>query len=84
MIINNIAIKSFKIKKNSRQIKKEFNLLIFNYKKNVLSTLSKNYKNNFSSEILKKLKKKNYFRIIGMGGSILGAKAIYGFFKKKN
>ncbi len=83
MIINNIAIKSFKIKKNSRQIKKEFNLLIFNYKKNVLSTLSKNYKNNFSFEILKKLKKKNYFRIIGMGGSILGAKAIYGFFKKK-
>ena len=58
MIINNIAIKSFKIKKNSRQIKKEFNLLIFNYKKNVLSTLSKNYKNNFSFEILKKLKKK--------------------------
>ena len=47
MIINNIAIKSFKIKKNSRQIKKEFNLLIFKYKKNVLSTLSKNYKNIF-------------------------------------
>jgi len=48
-----------------------------------LDSFKKNYTYSFDSKILKKYKKYNYIKIIGMGGSSLGAKAIYSFFKKK-
>ena len=86
MIINSIGFKNFKIKENLASVKKEFNLLISDYyknKKNILNTLSKNYKYSANIKIVKKLKKKSFFRIIGMGGSILGSEAIYSFLKKK-
>ena len=86
MIINSIGFKNFKIKENLASVKKEFNLLISDYyknKKNILNTLSKNYKYSTNIKIVKKLKKKSFFRIIGMGGSILGSEAIYSFLKKK-
>ena len=86
MIINSIGFKSFKIKENLASVKKEFNLLISDYyknKKNILNTLSKNYKYSANIKIVKKLKKNSFFRIIGMGGSILGSEAIYSFLKKK-
>ena len=86
MIINSIGFKNFKIKKNLASVKKEFNLLISDYyknKKNILNTLSKNYKYSANIKIVKKLKNKSFFRIIGMGGSILGSEAIYSFLKKK-
>ena len=86
MIINSIGLKNFKIKENLASVKKEFNLLISDYyknKKNILNTLSKNYKYSANIKIVKKLKKKSFFRIIGMGGSILGSEAIYSFLKKK-
>ena len=86
MIINSIGFKNFKIKENLASVKKEFNLLISDYyknKKNILNTLSKNYKYSANIKIVKKLKKNSFFRIIGMGGSILGSEAIYSFLKKK-
>ncbi len=86
MIVNSIKFKNFKIKKNLTNIKKEFNSLIFDYyknKKNILNTLSKDYNDNSNSKIIKKFKKNSFFRIIGMGGSILGSEAIYSFLKKK-
>ena len=86
MIINSIGFKNFKIKKNLASVKNEFNLLILDYyknKKNILNTLSKNYKYSANIKIVKKLKKNSFFRIIGMGGSILGSEAIYSFLKKK-
>ncbi len=86
MIVNNINFKNFKIKKKLNIAKKEFNLLISDYyknKNNILNTLSKNYNNNSNSKIIKKFKRKSFFRIIGMGGSILGSEAIYSFLKKK-
>ena len=60
MIINSIGFKNFKIKKNLASVKKEFNLLILDYyknKKNILNTLSKNYKYSANIKIVKKLKK---------------------------
>ena len=86
MIINSIGFKNFKIKENLAPVKKEFNLLILDYyknKKNILNTLSKNYKYSANIKIVKKLKNKSFIRIIGMGGSILGSEAIYSFLKKK-
>ena len=46
-------------------------------------SLSSNYKNSFNSKDLRKYKKFKFFRLIGMGGSSLGAKAIYSFLKFK-
>ena len=39
---------------------------------------------NFKTKDLRKFKKFKNIAIIGMGGSILGAEAIYNFLKKKN
>ena len=57
MIINSIGFKNFKIKGNLASVKKEFNLLISDYyknKKNILNTLSKNYKYSANIKIVKK------------------------------
>tara|TARA_E500000178_G_C16997981_1_gene744191 strand:- start:622 stop:1833 length:1212 start_codon:yes stop_codon:yes gene_type:complete len=48
-----------------------------------LNILDKNFKYNFSLNDLSKFKKFNTIVVIGMGGSILGAEAIHGFFKEK-
>ena len=49
----------------------------------VLQSLSSNYKNSYSKKIVTELKKFKNFRVIGMGGSILGTKAIYNFLEPK-
>ena len=51
--------------------------------KEVINSLSENYKNSFEPEKLKKKYNNSNFRVIGMGGSILGTQAIYDFLKKK-
>ena len=45
--------------------------------------LNRDYNFNFDIKDLKKFKKFNTIAIIGMGGSVLGAKAIYYFLRKK-
>ena len=81
MLTNRINFKNFKIKKN---IKFKFNLLSEIKKKNdILSSLSKDYKDSFNKKELNKLKKFSNFRLIGMGGSTLGAQAIYDFLSTK-
>ena len=82
MLTNQINFKNFKINKNSPTVKKNFILLI-NSKNEILESLSKNYKNNFTKNITKKFKNLFNFRIIGMGGSVLGSQAIYDFLKIK-
>ena len=82
MLTSRIIFTNFKVKINNFLIKKELlNLL----KKNdeVVKSLSLDYSYNFNIKKLKKFKNKKFFRIIGIGGSILGAKAIYYFLKKK-
>ncbi len=52
-------------------------------KNETLSVLDKNFKFNFDFKDIKKFKKFNSLVIIGMGGSILGAEAIYQFLNHK-
>jgi glucose-6-phosphate isomerase len=52
-------------------------------KKNTLHVLSKKFDLNLSYSKLKKFKNLKSVILIGMGGSILGAKAIYSFLEKK-
>ena len=49
-----------------------------------LNVLNKNFKFNFQNKDLKKFKKYKTISVIGMGGSILGAEAIYNFFRKNH
>ena len=49
----------------------------------VLKSLGKSYKNDFDVSKIKKYKNLFNFRIIGMGGSVLGSQAIYDFLKHK-
>jgi glucose-6-phosphate isomerase len=54
-----------------------------NTPRKTLNVLNKNFKFNFQNKDLKKFKKYKIISVIGMGGSILGAEAIYNFFRKK-
>ena len=82
MLTSRIIFTNFKVKINNFLIKKELKNLL---KKNdeVVKSLSLNYSYSFNIKKLKKFKNKKFFRIIGIGGSILGAKAIYYFLKNK-
>ena len=84
MLTNNINFKNFKnkIKIKSHNVKKNLNLLL-KKKNHILSSLGSQYKNSYDKKILEKYKKNLNFRIIGMGGSTLGAQAIYDFLNKK-
>ena len=82
MFTKNISFKNFLIKKKNLTVKKNLNLIL-NEKNQVISSLSKSYKDSFSKKNTKHFNKKFHYRIIGMGGSSLGAQAIYDFLKKK-
>ena len=49
----------------------------------LLNSLNKNYNYSYKKKKISYLKKFKYFNVIGMGGSILGAEAIYDFLKFK-
>ena len=82
MITSGINFKNFTKKNNTKKIKKILEKIIEN-KNQVLESLSNNYVYSFKKKNIKDLKKYTNFRIIGMGGSILGARAIYDFLKHK-
>ena len=82
MLTSNIKFQSIKNKSKKKlitnifkDIKKQFD----NKRDLFLQSLSVNYKNSFNINNLKKYKKFNLYSVIGMGGSSLGAKAIYSF-----
>ena len=90
MLTNTILLKNSLIKKikskNIFQTKKKFIKLIKDYKEKkipLLSSFEKNYKLSYSKKLIKGLKKYKTINIVGMGGSILGAKALYSFLKQK-
>ena len=82
MLSKNINFLNFKIKKKSKQINLKLKSIL---KKNnhVIQSLRKSYKDSYNSRNLKSLNKNFDYRIIGMGGSILGAQAIYDFLRKR-
>jgi glucose-6-phosphate isomerase len=83
MLTSRISFKNFKSKKvKSLLVKKKLKSLI-KEKNEILKSLSKDYKNNFNHKNLKKFKKSLDCRVIGIGGSSLGAKAIYDFLRHK-
>tara|TARA_A100001388_G_scaffold273728_1_gene256055 strand:- start:487 stop:1638 length:1152 start_codon:yes stop_codon:yes gene_type:complete len=81
MLTNRIYFKNFKGKKNSKLRTKLLSIL--KKKNEIISSLSKDYKYSFNKKELNKLKKFNNFRLIGLGGSTLGAQAIYGYLSTK-
>jgi glucose-6-phosphate isomerase len=86
MIVGSLNIKNFAKKKNKNSKKYKIGLILRDlfYKKNqVICSLSKEYSNSYTKNFIKKLKRYKYINLIGMGGSILGAKAIYSFIKPK-
>mgnify|MGYP006109638453 CR=1 FL=1 len=79
----NFLFKNFSIKSSTKKIKKDFQKLLKN-EPEIFKTLKPLYKYSYSKKFISKYKKFSNIRIIGMGGSILGAEAIYYFLKKKN
>ena len=83
ILTRNIFLKNFKNKVNTKNINKDLAKFIKN-KNQILNSLSNEYKYSYSNIFIKKFKNKfSSLRIIGMGGSILGMKAIYNFLKFK-
>ena len=82
MLTENISFKNFLTKKKILITKKNLNLIL-NEKNQLIRSLSKSYKDSFSKKNTKHFNKKFDYRIIVIGGSTLGAQAIYDFLKKK-
>ena len=85
MLTKNINFDNFSFKKKNN-VKSIFDKIKKNYflrKEKSLLSLSDKYKYSFDLKKIAKLKKFSIYRIIGMGGSILGAEAIYNFLKFK-
>ena len=82
MLTTDIKFKNFKKLKKKNKTKKIFISLL---KENnfILKSLSKKYKNNFEIQKIKSYKKSANFRVIGIGGSILGTRSIYDFLRDK-
>ena len=85
MLTKNINFHNFSCKKKNT-VKNIFNQIKKNYflgKEKLLISLSDQYKYSFDLKKISKLKKFSIYRIVGMGGSVLGAEAIYDFLKFK-
>ena len=84
MLTSNINFKTFKNKTKLKNHNSQKNLnLLLKEKNHILSSLGNKYKNSYKKKFLDKYIKSKNFRIIGMGGSTLGAQAIYDFLNKK-
>jgi len=81
-LTKNIKFKNFRLIKTQKKIR---NLLkkLLNEDNQILKSLSKSYKDSYNKNTLSKLKKYSNIVLIGMGGSILGAKSIYSFLNNK-
>jgi glucose-6-phosphate isomerase len=83
MLSPRISFKNFKSKKVKSSLIRKKLINLINEKSEILKSLSKDYKNNFNHKNLKKFKKSLDYRVIGIGGSSLGAQAIYDFLRHK-
>jgi glucose-6-phosphate isomerase len=82
MLTKNIQFKNFKFSASNKKIKKDLKKLL-EKKSELIKSLTPFYNYSYSKKIFSKFKKKLSMRIIGMGGSILGTKAIYDFLRYK-
>tara|TARA_B100001564_G_scaffold352842_1_gene360866 strand:- start:199 stop:1353 length:1155 start_codon:yes stop_codon:yes gene_type:complete len=82
MLTKSINFTNFKKKETDRKIKNNLKDLI-EKQNEILKSLGNNYIDSFNNSLKKKYINFVNYRIIGIGGSILGAKAIYQFLKHK-
>ncbi len=78
----NILFKNFKLDKKTINTKKILTELLKEDNK-ILQSLSNNYSDSYTKKSLSKYKNFKNIRIIGMGGSSLGTRAIHSFLKHK-
>ena len=86
MLTTNVKFKNFEKSKEKKELVNIFRDIKNNINKKsdlFLNSLTKNYKYFINKNNLKKYKKFSVFTLVGMGGSSLGAKAIYSFLKLK-
>ena len=86
MLTTNVEFKNFKKNRKKSKVVKIFKDIkdSLDHKSDLfLSSLTSKYKYSFDNTKLSRLKRYPEFTIIGMGGSSLGAKAIYSFLKLK-
>jgi len=82
MLTKNIKLKLFTKKKLNKNLKKKL-ITLLNEENFIIKSLKKEYKNNFNKKTISKFKNFINYRVIGMGGSSLGAQAIYDFLEHK-
>ena len=82
MFTKNFYFEGFIKKKKSKKIQKSLNELIHSSDQ-VIRSLTNNYEYSYKKKFVKKLKRFKYIRVFGMGGSSLGANAIYDFLRDK-
>tara|TARA_B100001996_G_scaffold58524_1_gene41585 strand:- start:880 stop:2058 length:1179 start_codon:yes stop_codon:yes gene_type:complete len=87
MLTKNIFFQNFKVKSLKNKFRKKFVSLIkkeIKNEKNLLFSFTNKYQQSYNKSYMIKLQKKNpIINIIGIGGSILGSKAIYYFLRDK-
>ena len=83
MLTKNIKFYNFKKKKIHTKLKFFFKDLVDNSlkKENLIHSFTNDFHYSFNKNLLTKLKRNKIFQIYGMGGSSLGAQAIYDFLK---
>ncbi len=82
MLSNNFRLRNFNFKTTSKKIKKNLKKLL-SEDNEILNSLKSSYKYSYNKKLIKKNRKVKFLSIIGIGGSILGSKAIYDFLKHK-
>ena len=82
MLTPGISFINFKKKNKSLKLKRNLQSII-NEKNEILNSLSKNYRDSYKKNLVDKYKPFSNYRVIGMGGSILGTRTIYEFLKHK-
>ena len=82
MLTKNINLKFSKTLKKNKKIFDKLKIL-FEKKNQILNSFSSQYKDSFKKKDIIKFKDYKNVTVIGMGGSVLGARAIYNFLKCK-
>ena len=82
MLTSGISFVNFKKKNKSLKLRRTLQSII-NDKSEILKSLSKNYRDSYKKNLVNKYKAFSNFRLIGMGGSILGTRTIYEFLRHK-
>ena len=82
-LTKNINFQNFKKKKKTNKKIQKLLKYLLNSENHILNSLSKSYKDKWNKKIGSSLNKYKNVILIGMGGSIMGSRAIYSFFQKR-